>query len=250
VHGTPGFGSNGTDVYNSGIGGGGVYLMSIPRGLPVPSTITGSTISGNSAICDGEPGAYTFGGGGGLSTWSAVQVKITNSSLSGNSTSLNGGALYTRHLGALILANTTITANAAANGAGIADTGDTSPFDLVTDSSIIAGNLGLAGAVTTDIVSTHPITGTNNLVGSANATLPVGTLGGDPLLGPLASNGGRTMTHALLAGSPAIDAGNNASGQSTDQRSGSYARVFGASADIGAFESQPVVDLIFANGFD
>ena len=37
-------------------------------------------------------------------------------------------------------------------------------------------------------------------------------------LGPLADNGGPTMTHALLPGSPAIDAGRNSGAPMTDQR--------------------------------
>jgi hypothetical protein len=250
VHGTPGFGSSGQYIYSSAIGGGGVYLMSIPRGIPVASTITNSTISGNAAICDGVPGAYTLGGGGGLSTWSAVQVAITNSTLSGNSTNLDGGGIYTRHLGSVSLANATITDNTAPDGSGISANGDSSPFDLVTDSSIIAGNHAPDGSSTTDIVTIHAISGAHNLIGSANAALPADTLGGDPLLAPLADNGGATQTHALLPGSPAIDSGSNPGNLATDQRGGTYARVVGAAADIGAFELQADVDAIFANGFD
>ena len=57
-----------------------------------------------------------------------------------------------------------------------------------------------------------------NLIGTGNATMsplnafnqPGDQVGVNPLLGPLADNGGPTMTHALLAGSPAIDAGDPA----------------------------------------
>ena len=89
-----------------------------------------------------------------------------------------------------------------------------------------------------------------NLIASANVSLPGDTLGGDPMLAPLADNGGPTWTHALLTGSPAIDTGNNAAALTTDQRGDGFVRVYGAAADIGAFESQPVADAIFANGFD
>ena len=51
-------------------------------------------------------------------------------------------------------------------------------------------------------------------------------------------SGGLTQTMALLAGSPAIDQGNNLAGLATDQRGTGFARVGGASADIGAFELQ------------
>ena len=68
---------------------------------------------------------------------------------------------------------------------------------------------------------------------------------------PLADNGGPTLTHALLTGSPAIDAGSNPANLATDQRGGTLrSRVSGAAADIGAFETQPPADAIFADGFD
>jgi len=56
----------------------------------------------------------------------------------------------------------------------------------------------------------------------------------DPLLGPLANNGGPTLTMALLPNSPAIDSGGSSGAPATDQRG--YARPAGAGVDIGAFE--------------
>ena len=69
----------------------------------------------------------------------------------------------------------------------------------------------------------------NNLIGTGGAGIPftdgvngdqVGTtyFAIDPMLGPLADNGGPTQTHVPLAGSPLIDAGDNASAPATDQR--------------------------------
>src|SRR5690606_35676705 len=60
--------------------------------------------------------------------------------------------------------------------------------------------------------------------------------GVDPLLGPLADNGGPTMTHAIDAASPAIDKGTNPFNYTTDQRGAGFARVVGAAADLGAVE--------------
>ena len=66
----------------------------------------------------------------------------------------------------------------------------------------------------------------------------------DPKLGPLVDNGGPTVTHALLAGSPALNMGNPAAvaGVGTvpqfDQRGAPFGRVFGGRIDIGAFEQQ------------
>jgi len=64
----------------------------------------------------------------------------------------------------------------------------------------------------------------------------------DPMLGPLQDNGGSTYTHALLTGSPAIDAGdpNFTLPLGYDQRGSGFQRVFNGRVDIGAFEVQPV----------
>lgn len=82
----------------------------------------------------------------------------------------------------------------------------------------------------------NPVTGSNNLVMSSNRPLPPDTVTADPRLAPLAANGGRTQTHTLLDGSPAIDRGNNESGLPFDQRGVGFPRVKGARADIGAVE--------------
>lgn len=250
VHGTPGFGPGEQGVYLSAIGGGGVYIMTIPRSSAVPSSIAHSTISGNAAICEGEIGAYTRGGGGGLGTWAPLPVTIVNSTVSGNRTNLNGGGLYTREKGALVLANATIADNRADNGAGIADAAASSPYPLETNSSIVADNHPFTADTADQVVTLHDISGAANLITSANAALPADTLSDDPLLGPLADNGGPTLTHALAVDSPAIDAGSNDGGLETDQRGGSYVRTSGDATDIGAFEAQPLPDAIFANGFD
>ncbi len=67
------------------------------------------------------------------------------------------------------------------------------------------------------------------------------TVGGvtvDPILGPLQNNGGATWTHALVAGSPAIDRGINPNNHANEQRGVGFARHSGAGVDIGAFEVQ------------
>jgi hypothetical protein len=79
-----------------------------------------------------------------------------------------------------------------------------------------------------------------NLIGGSTNALRI-----DPLLGPLVNNGGPTMTHALLPGSPAINAGdlNATAGVGDvplyDRRGYPFSRVFGGRIDIGAFEAQP-----------
>lgn len=70
------------------------------------------------------------------------------------------------------------------------------------------------------------------LVGAHNLT------GIDPQLGPLADNGGPTLTHKPLLGSPAIHAGNPAISDppATDQRG--FARIVGPAIDLGSVEAE------------
>jgi hypothetical protein len=88
-------------------------------------------------------------------------------------------------------------------------------------------------------VSGAIIDGGHNLSSDASAafTLTTSRENTDPMLGPLADNGGLTPTMALLPGSPAIDAGDDAICPPTDQRD--VARPQGRACDIGAFESAP-----------
>ena len=81
------------------------------------------------------------------------------------------------------------------------------------------------------------ISGGHNLVQDDTCN-PVASdlIGVDALLGALADNGGPTWTHALLAGSPAIDAADDAACPATDQRG--VTRPQGAAPDIGAYEAQ------------
>src|SRR5205085_2709145 len=60
----------------------------------------------------------------------------------------------------------------------------------------------------------------------------------NPLLSPLASNGGPTQTHALLSGSPALDAGDNTGTSTTSIDQRGYTRSFNGRQDIGAYEAQ------------
>lgn len=113
-------------------------------------------------------------------------------------------------------------------------------------SSIIFGNK--INSTPYDLNGNGSIIGANNLIGvSPTLNLPADTLHSNPLLGPLQDNGGPTFTRALLKGSPAIDAGKNATSSSFDQRGNGFVRTSGKATDIGAFETQ---DTIFANGFD
>jgi predicted outer membrane repeat protein len=203
-------------------GGGGVYLYTGTL------TMTDSTISGNTSSGNGG-GAFVDG------------LTAINSTFSGNSAGSYSGAAAVMG-GDAVLTSSTITGNTAADGGGVLLV---NPSSVTLNSVLAYGNTSTSpyyyGADVDGSGSkgSFPvISGSNNLIGDSLLTLPADTLSADPLLGPLANNGGPTLTHALLTGSPAIDAGNNVAGLANDQRGSGYARVVGAAADIGAFEMQ------------
>ena len=230
--------------------GGGVYV----RGI---ATITSSTIDGNSA--DGDGGGifkaiYSVYGEPGPPN-PTTHLTLVDSTVSGNTTEGEGGGIASSR--PLYLVNSTVADNTAAGSGGgvmfrIAGVTD-SAGQLDMQSSIVASN---TAATADDIAGDDAVTasGANNLVTAATGiTLPADTIADDPRLLPLALNGGPTRTQALGAGSPAIDAGNNAAGLDTDQRGTGFARVSGPAADIGAFEIQQGggdADTIFRDGFE
>jgi parallel beta-helix repeat protein len=174
---------------------------------------------------------------------------MVNSTLSGNTAvNGNGGGLALHISGAATIQNCTVVDNAGrSNGGGIwRDPASTDPTQV--RNSIIARNY-VAGAgpdVSGDFASLG-----SNLIGDITGStgfLLIGDLFGteadplDPKLASLANSGGPTKTHALLAGSPALDEGNTAGLPLTDQRGGGFPRQKDgngdgiATVDIGAFE--------------
>ena len=222
---------------DAGIGAGGALYLHYVTG---PVTISNSTFADN-----------VGGNGGAIRIYSSAgDLEIYNSTFSGNTT-LGGGAISTQFYGNLYLVFSTVADNTSTaddvgglyvdhNAAGVAIAG-----------SIFAGNSGAApGAYEVDV---HVPTGEhhNLFEGPVSGFTPSvsDVLGLDPLLGPLADNGGPTRTRALGAGSPAIDAGPTAAdlapavfpfpGDTADQRGAPYVRISGGTSDIGAFEVQP-----------
>lgn len=187
--------TNSTIYNNSSITGGGIYNGG------GTSLITNSTISGNTA---------GIGGGGGLFNGDSGSVGVSNSTISGNtSNSVNGGGGARTISGNINFRNTIIAGN----------TSTVSPF---------------FGPDFTGLFTSEGY----NLIGTTNSTIITGDATGNILnqsarLAPLAFNGGGgVMTHALLTGAPAIDAGTATNSPANDQRG---ANRVGA-VDIGAFE--------------
>lgn len=215
--------------------GGGLFLS---RGT---SRIINSTISTNSAL-----GAAGFVNAEGMLT-------VTNSTISGNSTPTGGGGGFS-NTGTVTLSNVTITKNTAAQGGGIFQTAASGAINF--NNTIVAGNLSINNSNPEIRFAGGTITSTGgNLVGNSSGDSidtrnpityhPTDLQDINPLLGPLANNGGTTPTHSLSTGSPAIDKGINALvPDAFDQRGTDFPRVRDgngdgtATVDIGAFEVQ------------
>ncbi|MCP4415231.1 MAG: hypothetical protein GY805_01330 [Chloroflexi bacterium] len=181
-------------------------------------TTSNSTISGN----------FANDIGGGIRNASGT-ITVSNSTISNNSTNNIGGGIASE--GILAVSNSTISGNSAINGGGIINY-DASVATI--NNSIVANSINGGDCINTTGTITdggyNLIEDDTNSCGLTNGNNNI--IGEDPLLGSLQNNGGDLLTHALLAGSPAIDAGNSA--ETTDQRGTS--RPQGNADDIGAFE--------------
>jgi predicted outer membrane repeat protein len=207
---------------------GGIKAVNFFSSPAANLSVANSTISGNSAPDSG----------GGIYASALTNFSIVNSTISGNSAGTSGGGIN-NFASSLHVANSTITGNSAAFGGGIYND---EQFSVVEISNTIlnAGTLGEnifnnGGTVTSDGYNLSSDDGGGYLTG------PGDQINTDPLLGPLQDNGGPTLTHALLPGSSAIDAGdpNFTPPPFNDQRGCPFDRVFNGRIDIGSFERQP-----------
>lgn len=212
-------------------------------------TVTHSTISGNSSA--------NFGGG---FSFNYPTVVLVDSTISGNTAGGDGGGFYGRTASGLTVNNSTISDNTSGFEGGGFFLNRT--YATLTN-SIVANNAAPSGAeffgATQSAIPSNVAASYNLIKGSYSFNPSGGGLSGtenifgqDPELGPLTNNGGPTQTRALLAGSPAIDKGDNSTCETTDQRGvprpydGDQSGT--ATCDMGAFEFVP--DVIFANGFE
>jgi hypothetical protein len=231
-------------------------------------TLTNSTVSGNTAGSGG--GIFNNGGtmtltnstvsgntGGGIDNNSGP-VTLTNSTVSGNTAGGVGG-IFNNVGGTLNLTSVTVTNNSSTGLScdscvgGINSGGGTTNLN----NTIVAGNTAASASASPDYFGGRvSSTSSYNIIGNVQATIGItnGTNGNqvgtpanpiNPLFAPLANNGGQTQTHALLVGSPAIDAGSNALASGAfDQRGTGFPRIVDgdgngtATIDIGAFEVQ------------
>lgn len=208
--------------------------------------IEGSTISGNASA----------GLGGGIHSDNQltaidepVEMLLRTSTVSGNSAAVAGGGIAIGTLSqaplsapvTLTMAHSTVVGNTAPfnNGGGVRLS---EYIHAVYSHSVIANNGtedSLRNGGTTVLAADYSLVEAPDAATLAALGAGSGNLSGvDPLLGALADNGGVTLTHLPLAGSPLINAGNAAvTGASTlDQRE--RTRISGGRIDIGAVEVQ------------
>jgi hypothetical protein len=197
-------------------------------------TIDHSTFSGNQGHLVGGLLLEEFNGYSKIGT-------ITDSTISGNTATLDGSVGGLRAQIPLGIYNSTIAFNSGNEAGGVYTS-----QPLTLQSSIVAKNTGVDLLV---IAGAADLAGDHDLI-QTGTTVPPDTIRDDPALQALADNGGETQTHALASTSPAIDAGSNPLGLDFDQRGTGFSRISGAAADIGAFETQEPADRIFASGFD
>ena len=254
-------------------GNGGGIKVSLGPGI-----ISRSTISGNQSSSQGGGIAGIRTVGGNLAE--PVSISIDSSTISGNSTETGGGIVA----GALTLDSSTVSGNTATfSGGGVAAFNSAIiRYSTITDnsapsefggggvasfafpvepvrirSSIVAGNLD--GDLRFIASEPDPFSSEGyNVVGTGNGAAGFNQMGDqsgvvDPMLGPLQENGGLTETHAAIAGSPVVDAGDPLAVAGVgnvplvDQRGVPFGRIEDGGTnmmpriDIGAFEIQSTV---------
>ncbi|MEZ6072787.1 MAG: choice-of-anchor Q domain-containing protein [Pirellulales bacterium] len=211
--------------------GGGLVAIALGAGETIE--IQQVTVSDN----------HANGSGGGI--WShksaATTVAIRHSTVSGNVANADqafggmGGGLFVNGSNGVLLDHTIVAANQRGDGS---DDDVTGVAAAASAFNLVGVDTGLSGITTG---------GNGNQIGTAATPI-------DPLLGPLADNGGAMLpdgsvlrTHALLPGSSAFDAGDPAAEAGVggvrqfDERGAPYDRVLGAAIDIGAFEADPAI---------
>ena len=231
-----------TIEFNEAGEGGGFYVTN-PFDNFISNRIINSTINNNKAVLTNGGGLAMVGLQ--IETAGAQFLDADNNTFSGNSAVGQGGGLYINLLSPSDLATittSTIADNQAAVGGGVYIANEL----VVLRSTLVATNRATTGVDVAGVFSSENAnaeTSASNLIGNADGStgldaelnqfgttaLPI-----NPLIGPLQNNGGETKTHALLPGSPAIDASNYFSFY--DQRDIQRSESFESLVDIGAYE--------------
>jgi hypothetical protein len=258
-------GGNGGAGVSSAQGSGGAISFT-PYDAPGSAlVIIDSTFANNAAGGNGGAGGSSGSGNGGAVSLfgpdAGAALNITGSTFVGNraggtNAEGSGGALKAAGSGTLTLVNTTMSSNAALGG-GVGGSLAASVRTTVLNSTLVGGSAGVGGNI--NLANGEGLTLTNTIVAGGSAAVgsncngglsttgnniedadtcslgaPGDRIGVAPGLGPLASNGGPTLTMAPLPGSPAIDAGAAGGCPAKDQRG--VLRPAGVTCDVGAVE--------------
>ncbi|MDD1429939.1 hypothetical protein MEO42_02175 [Dolichospermum sp. ST_sed6] len=256
--------STGGGIFNSGLM---VLLNSTVADNKSVNSLGGIYNSGQAILLGTTIKNNRAKSGGGVSNDGTLT--ISNSTIYNNTAEYFGGGIY-QNAGTLSLINSTISENYGYYSGGIgAEDGVVNIFNSTITKNIATSNyqspaggivnngnrasLNLKNTIVAGNIGANP-----NILGSININNN-NLIGGDAKLGPLQDNGNGIFTHALLSGSPAINAGNNdliatdifdidIDGNDTetipfDNRGSGYTRISGGTVDIGAFEFQPVPNL-------
>ena len=232
---------------NALLGGGGISNIATANIVSsAVTTVTNTTVTLNNTVA--EAGGVSNVGG---------TVNLINDTISHNSSTLTGGGVVNvaglLGLGVTNVRNTIIAYNnATVVGTVLSLSDDVLGIFNSLGNNLIGNLFGVSvGFQASVFIGVNPQPNVNgDIVGS----ISVGTFAIDPRLGPLQDNGGPTNTRAVLAGSPAIDRGNNCVGTDscatdpspntlpeallTDQRSTGFPRINNGRVEIGAFELQ------------
>jgi hypothetical protein len=232
--------------------GGGIFCYNNCVVSVEAATISGNTArAGNASAKDGI-GGYASGGGviqnwgGGAGTRTYVNCTISGNTTQGGTGGMadsctRGGGIWETSSATFV--NCTVAQNRAAGrfqeGGGLYSAAAPGEGPVIKN-CVFVQNAAASGPDLRGHVRSQDF----NLIGSANGHTPTGAtgqniVGQDAKLGPLADNGGLTQTHALLAGSPAIDRSPaDACPVPTDERG--VHRPQGANCDVGAYELDTV----------
>jgi hypothetical protein len=257
------FSMNRAGYYGGGIDNNGYEIVG------ATATLNNSMFSGNSSAYGG--GICNSADAGGYGS-----LEVNNSTLAGNSATYGGGGVfnvsYTLAQAVLQISNSTISGGSAQTGGGIDNESDDGGAIAYISHATFGGNSasdsggdsvfnsaqgdGSAVVHLNDAILQGGATG-GNILNQGGAVISDGynlsndSCGGfltgpgdliniEPMLGPLQDNGGPTLTHALLPGSPAIDAGDPSFTPPPfhDQRGPGFNRIANGRVDIGSFETQ------------
>jgi hypothetical protein len=238
---------------HSGGAGGGIDVA--PTTARATVLVVDSTISNN--VADATGGGIYATGGTAASAITVVDSTISNNS-AGGGFGLGGGGIAVQNA-SLDVHNSTITGNNVDSVGGGGVFADANAASITFTNSIVAANTAASGAPDCEAFNNRPtVDGGHNLIGQNTGAAVTGCPGFtdgihgdqvgtnatplDPVLAPLATNGGQTQTRALLLGSPAINTGDPTACTATpvhdrDQRHRARHTTTRLLCDIGAYDT-------------